>query len=80
MDSGCFLRRFIYLTRALVSLSPLSLTQILQGFKGSEESGGFVLIAEREERVTLLPSSQRDAATYPAPVLPALEPPSPHLK
>lgn len=50
-----FLRCFIYLIRPLVSLSPLSLTQILQGFKigpkpRSEESGGFVLIAEREER------------------------------
>lgn len=52
MDSGCLSAGlFISFTLLFPSLPPLGLTQILQGVKigpkpRSEESGGFVLIAE----------------------------------
>lgn len=61
---------YLFNSPPLVSLSPLSLTQILQGFKigpkpRSEESGGFVLIAEREEKEGDAPAElwQRAAGT-----------------
>lgn len=49
------LRCFIYVIHPLVSLSLLNLTQKLQDFEigpkpRSEESGGFVLIAEGGEK------------------------------